>query len=219
MAVTKRVFKGSGYMFVRKHDKSKEYPAVADMTKMSASEAAAVEAFVKELATAENEIGYLKGGYTFAEEITPLSDQDDMGRLKIDEIQDETATSTFSLFNANGATIEKLHPLGKSAYEETSGVRLTNLGGIANRDDAEYDILFVHPDTAEGDICIYSLGKNVSGLTLAFSPDAVTPLPCSYAAQAIDSTGVLAKISEHKPGTTIFDPATVASGTSLADQV
>lgn len=80
------------------------------------------------------------------------------------------------------------------------------MGGIANKDDSEYDILFVHPDTEFGDICVYSLAKNITGLTIQFQPSAVTPLSCTFAAQAIDTTGVLYKISEHEPGNAVYTP-------------
>lgn len=208
--VTNRVFKGSGYIFARKHTSTVEFPKVADMTTMTDEEAAAIDKFVRDLATAENELGYLKNGITITETITPLEDQDDMGRLKVSDIQSETGNAAFALFNANAKTIEKIHPLAKSAENTTKGIKLTNLGGIPNKDDSTYDILFVHPDTEEGDLCVYTLGKNISGLTIQFQPSQVTPMNCTYAAQAIDTTGVLYKITEHEKGKPVYEPGKVS---------
>lgn len=212
--VTNRVFKGSGYIFVRKHSDTKVFPPVADMTNMTAEEAGAIDAFIRELAVAENELGYLKNGITITETLTPLEDQDDMGRLKVSDIQSETGNAAFALFNANAQVIEKIHPLAKSAKNDESGIKLTNLGGIANKDDSLYDIVFVHPDTEEGDICLYTIGKNISGLTIQFQPSQVTPLSCTYAAQAIDTTGVLYKITEHKKGKPVYEPGKIAKAAS-----
>ncbi len=209
-SMNNRVFKGSGYIFCRKHTASVTYPAVADMASMTDEEATAIDAFVRALATAENELGYLKNGITFTENITALQDQDDMGRLKVNDLQSEDANAAFSLFNANAATIAKVNPLSKTAANTTKKIALTNMGGIANKDDSEYDILFVHPDTEFGDICVYSLAKNITGLTIGFQPSAVTPLACNFAAQAIDTTGVLYKISEHEPGNAVYTPGSEA---------
>ena len=189
--VTTRVFKGSGYIFARKHSASVSFPKVADMASMTKVEAEAIDAYIRALAVADNELGYLKNGITITETLTPLEDQDDMGRLKVADIQDEKGNAAFALFNANAKTISKIHPLAKAAENTEAGIKLTNLGGIANKDDSAYDILFVHPDT---------------GLTLQFQPNQVTPLNCTYAAQAIDTTGVLYKVSEHMAGKPIYEP-------------
>lgn len=213
---TNRVFKGSGYLFAREHSDEKKYPAVANLQNPTDVEAEMVTTFIKELAAAENELGFLKNGYNFATTITALSDQDDMGRFKIDDIQDETGQSTFSLFNANTDTIAALYPMAAAGYNENKKFGIASIGGIANKKDTTYDILFVHPDTQEGDICIYSIGKNITGLTLAFIPNAVTPIPCTYASQVLDTTGRLAYVTTHNPNERIYTPAdtggTQASG-------
>lgn len=203
---TPRVFKGSGYIFVREHTSSKTYPKPVNITNPTDTEAEAITEFVKELAAAKNELGYLKNGYTFATTITALSDQDDMGRLKIDDIQDETGQSTFSLFNANTDTIDSLYPMAAAGYNSSKKFGIASIGGVSNKKDTTYDILFVHPDTVEGDICIYSIGKNITGLTLAFAPNAVTPIPCTYASQVLDNTGRLAYITTHDPSERIYTP-------------
>ncbi len=206
MALTHRTFKESGYIFIRKHDDTKPYPAVADWSNMTAEEATAIDAYVKAIAVTENWIGLIKGGYTFASTVNAMSDQDDMGILKVDDITDETATNTFSLFNANAETIKNVYPMAKYAENAEKKLKLASLGGKANKTDDTFDILFVHPDTREGDLCIYTIGKNIEGLTIQFQPGSVTPLPCSYAAQTIDGTGTLAKITEHDPAVRIFTP-------------
>ena len=213
--VTERTFKDSGYIYVRPHSDAKCYPTVEVNADGSMSEAAseAILAFVREIAQAENELGYLKNGFTFAETIESYSDSSDMGQLKVHGIADEKATNQFELFNANGATIEKLHPLAKS-IAAADGSRLTNIGGMTNKDDTLYDILFVSPDTRRGDISIYTLGSSISGLTLSFKPKSVTPLQCNYEASVIDDTGVLAKIYEAAPGKRIVNVSTSESETT-----
>lgn len=193
--ISQRVFNGSGYIFVRKASNSTPVPTQADWNALTETEKEAVHSFLKALCTDDNELGYLKGGYTFTETITPVSDQSDMGQIKTNAIQDETAENSFSLYNGNGETIAKMHPMASTAAA-ADGTRVTNLGGISNKDDTEYDIAFVHPDSAEGDIVIFTRGKNVSGITIGFVPDSVTPLPCTYAAQALDKSGHLCKIIE-----------------------
>lgn len=218
-AITHRVFKESGYIFIRKHEDTKAYPAVADMTSMTEAEADAITAYVKELASEENWLGLLKGGYSFASTITPLSDQDDMGLLKVDDIQDEEANSTFSLWNVNTKTVEKIYPMAAYAENTAKKLKLASIGGKANKRDDTYDILFVHPDTEEGDICIYSIGKNITGLTIDFKPGAVTPVPCTYAAQTIDGTGILAKVTEHDPADRIFKPSAGSAAAAAAAEL
>ena len=48
----------------------------------------------------------------------------------------------------------------------------------------------------EGDICVYTVGRNMSGLELSFQPNAVTPIACTYKSLTLDDTGVLAKVIE-----------------------
>ena len=43
--VTTRVFKGSGYIFARKHSASVSFPKVADMASMTKVEAEAIDAY------------------------------------------------------------------------------------------------------------------------------------------------------------------------------
>ena len=205
MAMTQRVFKGSGEIFVREHSDSKPFPAPADIENITQEEFAAIAAYLVEIKKAENELGYIKNGYTFTETMTAVSDAPDLGQMRVDDISEETASNAFALFNANGETIKKMHPLARTGTEGTSGFRLTSVGGIKNKNDASYDMLFVHSDTVNGDICIFTVGKNVEGLTLQFQPTTVTPLPVTYAAQAIDNTGTLAHVIELPVG---FDWAT-----------
>lgn len=198
--ISQRTMNGSGYIYVRKADEDTyPLPEQASWEAITAEEETALQDFLKELCTDDNELGYLKGGYTFTETLTPVSDQSDMGQIKLDDIQSEEATNAFSLFNGNGETIAKMHPLAATA-KGTGGTRVTNIGGISNKDDSVYDIAFIHPDTKEGDIVLLTRGKNISGLTLGFVPDSNTPLPCTYTAQPLDQTGHLCKVVEMPVG-------------------
>lgn len=191
--MTSRTFKDSGYIYVRESDdETYPVPSQEDWGELSDDEKAALHTFLLELCTDDNELGFLKDGYVFTETIETQQNQSDMGQLRDSGIVSESANNAFSLYNANLDTIEKIHPLARTATA-TDGTKITNFGGISNKNDNSYDIAFINPNTAEGDFVIFSRGKNITGLTLDFKPGTVTPLPCSYEAQTLDRTGHLAK--------------------------
>ena len=194
MAISNKVCKGSGYIYVRKltEENKATIPKIADITKLTNGEATAWLDYLKALRKAANELGYIKNGYEFATQITMLEDQSDMGQLKVQDIQDEKGTSKFALFNADGETIQKMYPMAQTGYDETSKLRVTAIGGKGNQNNEIYEVLFVHPDTANGDVVIYSQGQNFEGLTIGYKPSAVTPLNCTYQQQALDDTGRMA---------------------------
>lgn len=201
-----RVFKGSGDMYTLKYDSSDssavKFPEleIDPKTKtvvISDDNETAIFAALKAIYGdgEENRLGALKGGYKYTENLELLEDQDDLGYITVSEIVKETAVNEFALFNANGETIKKMHPLASSGTSK-SGMRVTPIGGLNNKNDDEHYLMFVHKDTMNGDIVLLTRGKNVSGLEIAFDASNVSPLNCKYNAQSLDSKGTLIYIFE-----------------------
>ena len=195
-----RVFKGSGDIYAKKYDGTITFPeleidaATKVVTITDENETAiftALAAIRKEI----NRLGALKNGFKYNESLEVLEDQDDMGYIKVSEITKETAVNEFGLFNANGETISKMHPLASTGTSK-NGMHVTAMGGLANKNDDEYFLMFVHPDTQNGDIVLLTRGKNVSGLELAFDGSNVSPVNCKYNAQSLDGSGTLIYIFE-----------------------
>lgn len=197
-----RVFKGSGDIYSREYGEIgvPDFPELGIDVKskkvtITEDNETKIYAFLRSLYGEEYRLCAVKGGYKYSESLTVLEDQDDMGYIKVNEVTEEKATNTFNAFNVNGELIAKIHPL-TSTGETASGLRVTMSGGLKNKDDKEHWLMFVHRDTKEGDIVFITRGKNVSGLEIAFDASAVSPVPCSYNAQPIDSDGTLVAIFE-----------------------
>ena len=197
-----RVFKGSGDMFSLRYDGTLDFPEleIDPTTKtvvITDENETAIFAGLKKIRgdSEENRLGALKGGYKYTESLELLEDQDDLGYIKVSEIVKETAVNEFKLFNANGETISKMHPLASTGVSKNN-MRVTAVGGLNNKNDDEHYLMFVHKDTANGDIVLLTRGKNVSGLEAAFDGSNVTPLSCKYNAQPLDSKGTLIYIFE-----------------------
>lgn len=195
-----RVFKGSGDIYTKKYDGTIDFPeleidAKTKVVTISDENETAIFTALAAIRKEENRLGALKNGFKYNESLEVLEDQDDMGYIKVSEITKETATNEFGLFNVNGETISRMHPLA-STGESTKGMRVTAMGGLANKNDDEYFLMFVHPDTQNGDIVLLTRGKNISGLELAFDGSNVSPVNCKYNAQALDGSGTLIYIFE-----------------------
>ncbi len=138
--------------------------------------------------TSENQIGYLKNGFTFTVETETLSDQSDLGEMKIDTITSEKGKCEFSLFNASLAVIAEQYPTA-AVTSNTNDATIVEVGGIENMDDTKHIIVFHHHDTQEGDTIAVSVGKNMSGFSTAWKQDSVTPFACSFEAQPYNDSG------------------------------
>lgn len=174
-----------------------EFPVVVDFSKLTDAEAAAILKYCTDKCIPENRIGLLKGGYQFQLTTENLSDQDDLGELKVDEIKKETGTSTFKLFNANGKIIASQYPT--ATYSESpDGSGLAAIGGLEHIDNTVHVIIFHRIDKAKGDTYVIAAGKNISGLTVGYNPDSVTPFDVSIACEPLNEKGNLVWM---------FDPA------------
>ena len=166
MAVTKDTYYGSGTI----------YEFVKPVSFTVPTTVAEFKTFVETYCTADNELGFLKGG--FQTEITTenLEDQPDLGQYKISLITKEEGTMSFSLFNANGETISRMYATAKTNN------KVTTVGGLANAAQNEHVIVFVGAtknDEGEQDVFI-GVGKNTSGFSLNWNPDSVEPFSCEY---------------------------------------
>ena len=186
---TKKTLYGSGKVYSTDF-KATEFPAIADFTAMTAEESAKAYAYIKKVCTAENRIGLLKGGYQFQLTTENLSDQDDLGELKIDTIKKETGVSSFNLFNVDGATIASQYPTAEYS-EATDGSSLAAIGGLEHIDETIHVIIFERIDKKNGNTYVIACGKNISGLTVGYNLDNVGTLPIQIACEPLNERGHL----------------------------
>lgn len=181
-------FYGSGKVYSAKYDKSK-FPAIAKVKEITKEEAEALIAWLKTIMTEDNQVGYLKNGFDVLIETETLSDQSDLGEMKVDEITKEKGTCTFSLFNCSLETIATQYPTAAYGTETTTGIEVTDVGGLDNMDDTEHVIVFHHSSTQAGDTIAICVGKNMSGFENAWKQDAVTPFTCKFNMQPFTDSG------------------------------
>lgn len=166
MAVTRDTYYGSGTIY--------EFVKPSSFTIPSTE--AAIKTFVETYCTENNELGFLKNGFSTEVSTENLEDQSDLGQMKVSLITSETATMSFALFNSNGETLSRLYPTAKTVG------KVTTVGGLANASQAEHVIVFVGAqknDSNEQDVFI-AIGKNTSGFTINWNPDSVEPFSCEY---------------------------------------
>lgn len=156
------------------------------------STTAAIKAFVEEYALDTNQIGFLKNGFQVAVTTNTLTDQSDLGEMKIDVITEEQAQMTFALFNSNGETLERLYPTAKTV----SGV--TTVGGLANASQEDHVIMFVSANKNEdGEQTVFiGMGKNTSGFNINWNPTSVEPFSCQYTVVPFNTEGNLFRIAD-----------------------
>lgn len=154
--------------------------------------AADIKTFVETYATEDNQIGFLKNGFQLATTTETLTDQSDLGEMKIDVITKEEAQITFALFNSNGETLERLYPTATT----TSGV--TTVGGLANASQIDHVIMFVSANKNEdGEQTVFiALGKNTSGFNINWNPDSVEPFSCQYTVVPFNTDGNLFRMAD-----------------------
>ena len=181
MAVSNKTYYGSGTIYEFKKPQNFTMP----------SGKVAIKAFVEANATKDNQVGYLKNGFQINISTNTLSDKSDLGEMKVDLITDETGTLTFSLFNANGATISRLYA---TANTTTEGV--TTVGGLANADQPEHVLLFVAADKTNGQTVVIATGKNTAGFDLNWNPSSVQPFQCQYALTPFNTDGNLFRTAD-----------------------
>lgn len=186
---TKKTLYGSGKVYSTDF-KAAEFPKVADYTKMTAEESKAAYEYIKKVCVAENRIGLLKGGYQFQLTTENLSDQDDLGELKIDTIKKETGVSSFNLINVDGKTIASQYPTAEFS-EASDGSSLAAIGGLEHIDETIHVIIFERIDKKNGNTYVIAAGKNISGLTVGYNLDSVGTLPVQIACEPLNERGHL----------------------------
>ena len=141
----------------------------------------------------DNRIGNIKGGFKTDITTSTISDKDDMGEIRVDELTGEDGKISFALFNSNAQTIERIYPTAKYEEADIEGKKwgMVSVGGIGNKTDEQHVIVFRHPSTADGDTIIIAVGKNMEGFSDEYKPDGVTPLSVAYNIQPVDNTGRL----------------------------
>ncbi|MBQ5316999.1 MAG: hypothetical protein J6I96_05545 [Oscillospiraceae bacterium] len=156
------------------------------------STTADIKDFVEEYALDTNQIGFLKNGFQVSVTTNTLTDQSDLGEMKIDVITEEQAQMTFALFNANGETLSRLYPTAKTV----SGV--TTVGGLANASQTDHVIMFVSANKNEdGEQTVFiGMGKNTSGFNLNWNPTSVEPFSCQYTVVPFNTDGNLFRIAD-----------------------
>lgn len=186
---TKKTLYGSGKIYSTNFVEG-EFPVVADFKKLTTQEATKIMEYCNKVCVAANRIGLLKGGYQFQLSTETMSDQDDLGEQKVDVIKKETGTSSFKLFNVDGETIASQYPTATYGVSD-AGDALTAIGGLEHLDETIHVIIFHRIDKKNGDAFVIAAGQNISGLTVGFNPDSVTPLDVSIACEPLNDKGNL----------------------------
>lgn len=186
---TKKTLYGSGKVYSTDF-KTAEFPVIADFTAMTAEESKTAYDYIKKVCVPANRIGLLKGGYQFQLSTENLSDQDDLGELKIDTIKKETGVSSFNLFNVDGKTIAAQYPTAEFS-EASDGSSLAAIGGLEHIDETIHVIIFERIDKKNGNTYVIAAGKNISGLTVGYNLDSVGTLPVQIACEPLNERGHL----------------------------
>lgn len=187
---TKKTLYGSGKVYSADFDAA-TFPTVADFTKMTKAESAAAYEYIKKICVPENRIGLLKGGYQFNLTTENLSDQDDLGELKIDTIKKETGVTSFNLFNVDGQVIASQYPTAEFSEVAEDGSSLAAIGGLEHLDETIHVIIFERVDKKNGNTYVIAAGKNISGLTVGYNLDNVNTLPIQIACEPLNERGHL----------------------------
>lgn len=151
---------------------------------------------IKTICTEENQLGYISGGATL--EYTPefYEAKDDLGFVNKQIITNEEVLLKSGIMTFNGNTLQKLCSTARVTEDPIKKLRIVKIGGIGNRDDSKYIIVFHHEDKIDGDIFVVIVGQNQSGFSLAFAKDAETVIDAEFKALAQDSEGTLIQYIE-----------------------
>ena len=148
------------------------------------------------ICTAENQLGYIKGGATLEYTPTFFEAKDDLGYCIKTIITEEEALLKSGILTFTGDTLEKLCDTARVTEDTEKNLRIVKFGGIGNAKRAKYLICFHHADPIDGDIWVIIVGNNQSGFSLAFAKDAETVIDAEFKALAQDDEGTLIKYIE-----------------------
>lgn len=149
--------------------------------------------------TEANKVGAIKNGATIAYSAETYEAIDDSGNYRKTVLTKETVTLSTGLFTWDGTTLEKLCSTARVTENASAGKRTVKIGGIANDNGKKYAVRFKHTDPVDGDIRVTIVGKNTSGLSIAFAPSTETTLGPTFTAQPSDSDGTLVIYEETIP--------------------
>lgn len=148
----------------------------------------------EEIEKKENNAGYIQGGASLEYKPEFYTAEDDLGKVKKTIITKEEAKLKSGVLTWNGTTLKKLSATAR--IEEKNGIRIIKIGGIANNDNKNYVIHFVHKDAIDGDVRVTIVGKNTAGFTLAFAKDKETVIDAEFTAMPSDEDGTLINYQE-----------------------
>lgn len=179
-----RIILGSGYMHIATFESTFN-----------------VETFDPEaFCTESNLFSYISGGATLEYKPTFYQAKDDLGKVAKTTITEEEVTLKSGLMTFCGNTMEKLCDTArvtvKTKTETKTGRRIVKVGGIGNRKNSKYVIVFHHEDPVDGDIWIAIVGNNQAGFTLAFAKDKETVVDAEFKALPMDAEGTLIRYEE-----------------------
>lgn len=138
----------------------------------------------------ENILGAIKGGASIEYENERYTAVDDSGKVKKSRMTGESAKLKAGLISFNGKTLEQLCNTARAT--ETTGKRITKIGGLDNYVERYYIYLFVHKDAIDGDIRVLIVGNNSVGLSIELKNDEETQLDPEFEAYPlIDDEGTL----------------------------
>lgn len=149
---------------------------------------------VATLCTAENLLGYIKGGASLEYTEETFEEKDDLGLASKIITTSEEALLKCGLLTWNGETLKKIVDRCKSTT--VSGKRTTKIGGAGNAQGKYYAICFAHEDKADGNLWVLIKGRNTAGLTLTFAVDAGTVMEPEFKAMPHDTDGTLIELIE-----------------------
>lgn len=151
---------------------------------------------IKALATAENHLGWIKGGFALEYTAESYEETDDLNMVSKIITTKESAVAKLGLITWNGDTLSKILNRCSTSIDTTNNVRTTKIGGSGNGADTDYILVFHHEDAKDGDVWAAIKGHNTAGATLTFSQEAGSVIEPEYKALPHDSAGTLIEIFE-----------------------
>lgn len=154
----------------------------------------------EDFCTENNLFSYISGGATLEYKPTFYEAKDDQGKVSKTTITEEEVTLKSGLMTFCGNTLEKLCDTARVSYvektEKKSKKRVVKVGGVGNRKNGKFIIVFHHEDPVDGDIWITIIGNNQAGFSLSFAKDKETVVDAEFKAHPMDKEGTLVQYTE-----------------------
>ena len=149
---------------------------------------------VDTICTADNLLGYIKGGASLEYTQETYEEKDDLGFVSKIITTNEEAILKCGLLTWNGNTLKSL--IERCTVAEENGKRIVKIGGAGNSQGGNYAICFHHEDKDAGDLWILIIGRNTAGATLTFAKDTGTVIEPEFKAMPQDDKGTLVQLIE-----------------------